>query len=437
LTERSIEVTAETPLGLAAQATIGRLVAQMMENLPGTRKGTDIEALHDMRVASRRLRSALRGFQTCFTPDILAPVVAEVSSVTQALGEARDKDVLIDYLTTFAKDHPELSVDWIIEREERARDGARLRLLDELDRIEEADMPAVISSLLEHAQFTVKNGTGHSFASEAEPLVSHRWDKLKSLGKAISDPANVAELHLMRIGAKRLRYSMELFVPAFGNEMSDLIAEVKLLQEELGTIHDCDVWIEKLKAYRSEPKLAPDRKAGVDALIEDRTTRRKATYVEALAHWQRLEKSGFEKRLLKLVTVKPAKAKGADKVEKVPEEVVTETAAQETSRPRATRKKKVDEKPPTAVELTRASLSQAAEKFAGSKPADKLAKQLDKLKPALDELPEGDKTDKRLAKLRELIESMPENNKLSAKKADKLADELRDIRKKLSAKDGS
>ncbi len=407
----------------------------MMANLPGTRSGADIEALHDMRVASRRLRAALRGFCEAFAPEALKPVADEVGSVTRALGEARDQDVFIEFLQGYAQANPDQIIVWLVEREERIRDGARLRLLDELERLEESDMPGIISSLLSGAQLVSEDGYASSFAAHAEPLIRLRMSKLKSLGKAIHDPKNVAELHLMRIAAKRLRYSMELFVPAFGKDMSDKISDVKLLQEQLGTVHDCDVWVDKLNGYREEPGLAPERLAAVDAVIDERTKKRQETYAEALAHWCGLEKSGFDKGLVKLVSTKPAKVKKANQAKETPERPAVEAPKQRVPKKKETI---IMPKPPTEVELARTAVEQAASTLlVATSGFSKLAKQVELLDVTLVGLPEGDaKVDKRLAKLRQVLESLPQDGAISDKKAEKLAEEVRAIRKKLDA-DGS
>ncbi len=58
---------------------------------------------------------------------------------------------------------------------------------------------------------------------------------------AMRDPENVEELHNMRIAAKRLRYTMELFTPCFGDDFQRSLKTVEAIQERIGAIHDCDV----------------------------------------------------------------------------------------------------------------------------------------------------------------------------------------------------
>jgi len=84
--------------------------------------------------------------------------------------------------------------------------------------------------------------------------IGTRLDELISYERYLADARAVYELHQMRIAAKRLRYTMDLFQSAFddftvyGKEFAVAVSEVKLLQEHLGNIHDADVLAPKLSA---------------------------------------------------------------------------------------------------------------------------------------------------------------------------------------------
>ena len=62
----------------------------------------DIEHVHDMRVATRRLRAALEIFEPCFPPKELGAALGQVKAIADALGERRDRDVAIAALEDFA-----------------------------------------------------------------------------------------------------------------------------------------------------------------------------------------------------------------------------------------------------------------------------------------------------------------------------------------------
>lgn len=75
---------------------------EMVEHSSGVLDIEEIENVHDMRVASRRLRAALEIFAPCFDPHEHEQVLAEVKAIADALGERRDRDVGIQALSSYA-----------------------------------------------------------------------------------------------------------------------------------------------------------------------------------------------------------------------------------------------------------------------------------------------------------------------------------------------
>jgi hypothetical protein len=75
----------------------------------------------------------------------------------------------------------------------------------------------------------------------AARIIAVRVGEVCSFDPAIRDPANVNDLHDMRIAAKRLRYVLEICGFAFGSELRQAEREAKWLQDVLGEVHDCDV----------------------------------------------------------------------------------------------------------------------------------------------------------------------------------------------------
>ena len=87
---------------------------------------------------------------------------------------------------------------------------------------------------------------GGSLADNAPVMLLTRLEELYRWAPFIADPTKVDELHAMRIAAKRLRYTMEIFAPAFQNpaqskEFDAVYDRVKSIQEQIGEIHDADV----------------------------------------------------------------------------------------------------------------------------------------------------------------------------------------------------
>lgn len=93
-----------------------------------------------------------------------------------------------------------------------------------------------------------------SLFAHAAVAVATRLDEMLDYERYMADPNAVYELHQMRIAAKRLRYTMDIYQPAFidfsryGKAFASYVEEIKLLQEHLGEIHDADVLVPQLTA---------------------------------------------------------------------------------------------------------------------------------------------------------------------------------------------
>lgn len=97
---------ADLPLRLAAARAVEVRTAELLENGTGVLDTEDIEAVHDMRVASRRLRAVLEIFAPCFPGVAHRAALRDVKALADALGERRDPDVAIAGLKAFADAAP-------------------------------------------------------------------------------------------------------------------------------------------------------------------------------------------------------------------------------------------------------------------------------------------------------------------------------------------
>ena len=107
---------------------IARRWAEVWKAVPVALEGTDIEGVHDVRVASRRLRAAMDVAVECFPPRWYRPLHRTAKEITGALGEVRDRDVMIDYLEKDRAAAPEAEwpgIDRLINRIDRERSAAR------------------------------------------------------------------------------------------------------------------------------------------------------------------------------------------------------------------------------------------------------------------------------------------------------------------------
>jgi CHAD domain-containing protein len=95
---REVEIDCEAPFGLVAARVVERRAEEVFAHSAGVLDLDDVEHVHDMRVATRRLRAALEVFEACFPRKRWRKALKRVKELADALGERRDRDVEIGLL---------------------------------------------------------------------------------------------------------------------------------------------------------------------------------------------------------------------------------------------------------------------------------------------------------------------------------------------------
>lgn len=99
---REVELDCEAPFVLAAAQVVEVRAAEVFEHSAGVLDLDDVEPVHDMRVATRRLRAALEVFEPCFPRKSRRKALKRVKALADALGARRDLDVEIELLEGLA-----------------------------------------------------------------------------------------------------------------------------------------------------------------------------------------------------------------------------------------------------------------------------------------------------------------------------------------------
>ena len=152
MAKSSYDIAPDATYVQAAHTAIRHQLEELMDNLPGTRQGEDIEALHDMRVASRRLRAAMSVFAAAFPPKEFARLEKQVARVTDSLGVVRDADVLIEFVTKARDEAPEserVGIDAYLDHLNKQREQDRVALVRALDKLERSAFRADFHALLD------------------------------------------------------------------------------------------------------------------------------------------------------------------------------------------------------------------------------------------------------------------------------------------------
>jgi len=274
---------------------------------------TDPEGVHSMRVASRRLRGALRDFMPYLRKRPLASVLKQLKKLADGLGDVRDQDVAIDALEKMATHAPpdlEPELKQFIDTKKEVRDRARADLLAML---EAADLKQLqmnfITRVDEATALPETNQPGPAqttFLRMSRTIILQRLKEMEKLSDGLLKPYEIETLHEMRIAAKRLRYAVELFQQCWGRSIATYAKRVSRLQTSLGDIHDCDVWIESLSKplMNAKKQKNQEQMAALMWLLSHLVKVRTKHLRQAFTRWRDWEKHDASEKLRNLLLTK-------------------------------------------------------------------------------------------------------------------------------------
>jgi CHAD domain-containing protein len=136
---RHVKVDPDEPFGVAARRILPVRASELVAQVPGVRRADDIEHLHDLRVAARRLRAVLEVFEGAFPARRHRALLRDVKERTDHMGDARDLDVQLAFLDDFleaAAPAERPGVEWLVATLRAERATAYGRLAPDLDALE-------------------------------------------------------------------------------------------------------------------------------------------------------------------------------------------------------------------------------------------------------------------------------------------------------------
>jgi CHAD domain-containing protein len=212
-------------------------------------KRLDLEAIHDLRVSSRRLREGLALFSPCFPKRHLTALRAQLKQLTRTLGTIRNTDEALHFFTLLAM---ELSAPansaaaQLVHTLQAQRQEDRAALKKNLKAISPTALQALFDHTCNHPQiFTPRDVDPlQPVVDFLKAAIAKREAPLQELYPLACDPENVTAQHRLRIAIKRFRYRMEFFssltVPGWG--YAELYTRTKGFHDILGQLHDLDVF---------------------------------------------------------------------------------------------------------------------------------------------------------------------------------------------------
>lgn len=263
--------------------TVLEHLRQLDQNEDFASAGDPVEALHDLRVVLRRLRAFVDAFEPALGVRMHERTRKPLRRIARALRALRDWDVqtalLTNRLVLSATDLERAAIEHLLEQtgDERHREH---RLVAK--RNEKLDYDAAANSV----RSALDEALSYLSDADSEPsrlvldLLEPALGKLERSHPPDDGTEHIGELHRLRLRAKKLRYSLELFEPTLGEAYSSLHERLRLLQEVLGMHHDLFVLEALVSGARAglEERSRKTLATGLSMLSAELSRERRVTF---------------------------------------------------------------------------------------------------------------------------------------------------------------
>lgn len=313
-----LKIKGDPGLFLFAARALIKYTYALDKEIEGVYSAEDIEFIHRMRVASRRVRTTLSVFDRCLPQKKGREWLAHIRKLTRALGQARDTDVQLALLSKILDQIQERKFKPGVSRLIIRLDQQRLRMQKKVDlALDELKKSKVIeeiqSRFLPYGEVSPGEGAASPALFELSyQNVNERLNEFLSFEVYLRQPEYKEELHAMRIAAKRLRYTMEIFAGLYNDNLKNPLRVIRKTQELLGDIHDCDVWIEfipeftrneqnRIQKFYGNSRALSRLKPGLDYFLKNRIIERDRLFKAFLHEWSKWRKTETWLRLRETV----------------------------------------------------------------------------------------------------------------------------------------
>lgn len=286
------------PSAKALRAILTHLLDTLEANVDGIREDIDTEFLHDLRVASRRTRSALTQIKGVFPEAIVDRFATEFKWLGEVTNPCRDLDVNLLQMNDYKL---QLGiVDDVLDPLQELLEGTRKT---EHRRMCRALRSARFRDLIgEWREFLLSDTVEESSPGGDRPIVevagariAKAFRRVVKRGSGLGDEPTAGQLHRVRIDAKKLRYLLEFFADLYPKrDISRLVKQLKELQDILGGCNDMEVQKARLTSFadqlmtageaRPETIFAIGRLADLMAARQDAYRRDFASIFDAFAN---------------------------------------------------------------------------------------------------------------------------------------------------------
>lgn len=295
-------IGSEDTLADAGRRLLRRHFQKLLAQEPEVQADTEIEAVHRMRVATRRLRAALMILEAVAPPKQVRRSRKGLRRLAQTSSAVRDCDVFLEHVTRYAESLPQEQrggLEPLVTAIQRDRTAARAALLQQLDSRKYAefkrDFAAFMTGSLDGWNTTVR------IRDLAGSIIWQRYEALRAHEVRLDLRANASndseELHETRISGKRLRYVLEMFAEALGPRIDQALDTLKEFQDHLGSLQDIAV----AQAYVAALDTPEEDRGALDAYTANRESERAALLADLPRLWDKLMSATYRRRLMELI----------------------------------------------------------------------------------------------------------------------------------------
>jgi CHAD domain-containing protein len=267
--------TTATPAAPAKKSGLLYWAQRVMEECESASHDFAADPVHDLRVAIRRCRSMADGFLSVDPDPGWKQMKRMAKPLFASLGELRDVQVMMEWVDKLSSADDPARPILLLElqvRETQLKTAAQ----QELEKFDRKHWLAVNAHLSARAEQIPLGGTVFQL------LALERWNDARELHRAALRNRSGIAYHQLRIGIKRLRYTVENFLPALHDQWSK---DLRDLQDALGEVHDFDVlWA----MVRSHAEVAPEVRSHWHATIQAERNKRLELYRERMVGRQSL-----------------------------------------------------------------------------------------------------------------------------------------------------
>ena len=280
-----------------AQEILRGHLARISQDLPKVKSAKSPKPVHDCRVACRRLKNALWIFKKILAKKDFKIMIGHTRQIAFWLGPCRDVDVQLVFIRKAARAAEDQELKAPLRELSEALHGQRQQLLFDIakkaGKLEQSGTILQIGQSFRRMKPKQRAGAAPDLRKLADKKTRDSLHELMEFESFVQCPEQVKELHQMRIALKKLRYTLENFSRVYDQRLNYFVRKLRVLQRELGDLHDCEVLSAELKNIGRTKRLT----LAAGFIRQECRKQGKKSYRSFVNIWTKYKKNGFWRKL--------------------------------------------------------------------------------------------------------------------------------------------